>query len=258
MLTQARLATTPCAGQRVRVIDYDALRTEVLRVQRRYSEEVVEAFGFCPWARGARNADRVCVEVLFGEEPTHAETLAAIAALIRDDTTDVGLLVLPELALGRVAFQHFAARLRELTASPVDGPLSAFAIADFHPQVEPQLESPERLVAVIRKSPDPTLQIVRRSTLEAVRHGDRQGTRFVDVNRIGNLDAMQPQPEALHARIAQANFTTVQERGVAVLAGVLADILADRHRSYARLGLPVPHWAAGTVDQKQENLDPAE
>jgi len=258
MLTQARLATTPCDGQRVRVIDYEALRAEVLRIQRRYSEEVVEAFGFCPWARGARNAGRVCVEVLFGEEPTHAETLAAIASLIRDDTTDVGLLVLPELTLGRVDFQHFAARLRELTAPPADGLLSAFAIADFHPQVEPRLESPERLVAVIRKSPDPTLQIVRRSTLEAVRHGDRQGTRFVDMNRIGNLDSLPPQPEALHARIAQANFDTVEERGLAVLVGVLADILADRNQSYVRLGLPLPPWAAESVDQKQENLAPAE
>lgn len=240
------------------MVDYDALRIEVLRVHRRYSEEVVEAFGFCPWARGARIADRVCVEVLFGAEPTHAATLLAIESLTRDETTDVGLLVLPELTLGRVAFQHFAARLRELTASPADGPLSGFAIADFHPDVQPLLESPERLVAVIRKSPDPTLQIVRRSTLETVRHGDRQGTRFVDLNRFAGLDSLQPQPEALHARIALANFKAVEQDGLALVAGVLADILADRNRSYARLGVGASPWTARGVDQKQENLDPAE
>lgn len=248
----APLATLPAQGHRGAVVDYAALRGEVLRVHARYAQEFIEAFDLCPWARGARTAGKVRTEVLFGSEPTLEAALEAIAALTCDSVTDVGLLVLPELTLGRLEFQHFAARVRAC------GEQSAFAIADFHPEVEPRMESAERLVAYIRKSPDPTLQLVRRATLDLVRRGDPQGTRFVDVKRLGALDALPPQGDPLHARIARANLHTVEREGLDRIAGVLLDISRDRDRSYARLGLPPPPWSASDLPQKQENLDGVE
>src|SRR3954463_11092120 len=99
------------------MLDRDALRREALRIHLRYSVEVVEAFGFCPWASAARTSDRVRTRIVFGEAadnqaPLIAATLHEMHALERDDCADIGLLVFPELHLSRLSFQHFAARIR--------------------------------------------------------------------------------------------------------------------------------------------------
>jgi hypothetical protein len=222
----------------LRVVDREALRREALRVHLRYAREVVEAFDFCPWAREAREAGRVRTLVLFGE-PASSEVARTVHELAAEASVEIGLLVFPELRLDRIAFQHFAAGVRAQLEAEGSREL---AIADFHPDVQPDLTSPERLVAFIRKSPDPTLQLVRRSALDAARLTPDSGTRFVDPARIA-LDASHaPETEPLHARLARNNHRTVSSEP-ARIAEVLDDILRDRHASYAALGLPPPPWA---------------
>jgi hypothetical protein len=151
--------------------------------------------------------------------------------------------------MGRFDFQHFAARVREQYERDAPAPMpktDTFAIADFHPDAPADLGSPARLVPFIRRSPDPTLQLVRHSVLLAARHGERSGTRFVDAALIasGALDELQEQGrEPLHARLARENYTSVQRLGIDRVATVFDDILRDRDRSYARLGLRPPLWS---------------
>jgi hypothetical protein len=152
----------------------------------------------------------------------------------------IGLLILPELTLDRVPHQHFAARVRERYQQAVARP--AFAIADFHPDAEASFGSPAQLVPFLRRSPDPSLQLVRHDAIEAVRLGGEPGTRFVDAR---TLLADGPLPQAvptLSERVASANLEHVRTLGAQRVEALLANIAADRDASYARLGLPPPPW----------------
>jgi hypothetical protein len=225
------------------MVDREALRAEVLRVHLRYAQEIVEALGFCPWAAGARAEGRVQTRIVFGRDPDLAQTLHEVESLEYEETADIGLIVFPELTADRVAFQHFGARVREQNEQRTGRGRAPFAIADFHPDAEPDLASGERLVAFIRRSPDPTLQLLRRSTLDAVRRGEQPGTRFVDPARLAAVDLARDRPEPIHQRIARANLQTVQRLGIDRIAALLDDILRDRDRSYARLGAAPPPWS---------------
>jgi hypothetical protein len=226
------------------MVDRHALEREALRVHQRYASEIVEALNFCPFSAPARAEGRVTLRVLFGPEPDLSQTLHEMECLEYDERTDIALLIYPEAVLSRLAFQHFAARVREADEQRKGRGQSAFALADFHPDAEPQLATPEKLVAFIRRSPDPVLQLLRRSALEAVR-GEVQGTRFVDLAQLLDPAAQSaPAPDPLHQRIARANQKTVQRLGVAQVSALLEDILEDRDRSYGPLGVTRPPWRA--------------
>ena len=74
---------------------------------------------------------------------------------------------------------------------------------------------PARLVPFIRRTPDPTLQLVRASLIDALARDGR------DVS----------------ADIARDNHHTVATRGPAALDALLADIRRDRDAAYARLAI---------------------
>jgi hypothetical protein len=224
-------------------LDRDALREEALRIHARYTLEVVEGLGFCPWARAARERGCVCTRVLLDSESGTAAVIEQVCALERDASCEIGLLVFPQLTLGRVAFQHFAAAVR--TAYEPRAGSEPFAIADFHPDAAPNLASAAELVAFVRRSPDPTLQLVRRSALAAVRHGDGPGTRFVDLSAwTPSVASSPPAPAPLHERVAGANLRQVQTLGVEHVLALFAAIERDRDASYSRHGLAPPPWRA--------------
>jgi hypothetical protein len=224
----------------------DELKHEAERIYLRYARELVEGLGFCPWAAQARAQGRVRVQVITGRalEPTAA--LPALAAFCDDDSVDIGLLVFPELPLDRKAFGRFTAALREADSARLGRGNTIFALADFHPSAEPDTDSPERLIPFIRRSPDPTIQCVRHSALDAVRLGDGQGTRFVDGDSIdlSALSHLATQVEPLNHRVARANLKTVQREGIERIEAMLADIGRDRDTSYGRLGVPPAPWSA--------------
>jgi hypothetical protein len=229
------------------MLDREALRAEALRIHARYAVEVVEGLGFCPWARAAREQGRVCTRILLDGQDTPAAALEQVIALERDASCEIGLLVFPELTLARVAFQHFAAEVRAGYEPRAGG--APFAIADFHPDADPNLRSAAELVAFIRRSPDPTLQLVRRSALAAVRMGDGPGTRFIDASAwtLGSAPS-PPLPAPLHERVAGANLRQVQTLGVEHVLALFAAIERDRDASYARHGLAPPPWRASLAN----------
>ena len=249
-----RLAVGRVTGARSSaMLDRDALRAEALRIHHRYVVEVVEALGFCPWAASARAAGRVRSVVVFGDAlgERHAlrrDILREIEALEHDERVDVGLLVFPEVAAGRIEFQHLAAEVRTQFAARPERDPRHFALADFHPDAAADLGAPERLVPFIRRSPDPTFQLIRYAALDATRAG-APGTRFVDMESLDRLGAPQAAPvQPTHERIARANLRTVRQLGVERGEALILDILRDRDRSYGRLGVPLPPWRSVAPD----------
>lgn len=231
--------------------DPERLTAEARRLFLRYAQEVVERFGLCPWAATARTDGRLRVEIVRGGMPSVAAALAGVDVVERDAGTDVGILVFPELALDRVPFQHFAAALRQADAERKARGDTVLAMADFHPNAEPDLGSPDRLVAFVRRTPDPVIQLVRRSALAAVRLTEDAGTRFVEPGAFwshGGAPVTSP-PEPVSDRVARANLRTVERVGVGAVRAVLDDIARDRDRSYAALGLNAPAWRAGIAQR---------
>ena len=221
------------------MVDYAALEIEARRIYFRYAVEVVEAFTFCPWARSARDAGRMQCNVVLGAEPSPQTLLAELQAADARAEIDVTLLVMPECSLDRVALRHLTAALHAQYEVASGRGNTALAIADFHPSAPLDMTSPERLVPFIRKSPDPTLQLIRHSALEAARRGGQEGTRAATLEMMLK-GALKEEPA--HARIASANFRTLERMGPPAVLAVLQDIAQDRLTSYARLGATPTAW----------------
>ena len=71
---------------------------EVRRILDRDVVEVVERFDLCPWAKSARLAGEVSIEVLWGE-PSETAWVEAAQALIARPETRVAMVVAPESAV---------------------------------------------------------------------------------------------------------------------------------------------------------------
>ena len=204
---------------------------ESVRLYRRYEREVVEAHDFCPWATRVRRDGRLAEHVLLQSDDAALEpSLAVIDSLA--EVTDLALLLYPRLALGRDSFERFAARVRDADAARQTPGNDSFVYVAFHPEAQAHLEEPERLVPFLRRTPAPTIQVVRGSVLDRVRAALSEGTQFVDP-RV--LESWAPRPPSLRERIAQANLTTTLRIGLDTLAGQLDDIIRDRRETYRGL-----------------------
>lgn len=213
----------------------DALITEALRIYRRYAVEVVEGLGLCPWAEAARKNGRVVEQVLLCDQRDVASTLDAIAQHGPDGRVEILLLIYPRLALDRRGFEQFVARVRDADAKRHELGAIPFAMAAFHPDAEPELRNAERLIPFLRRSPDPTIQCVRRSVLDRVRNRFPEGTEFVDLRFVDPRALSVTETRSLRERIAEANRDTVLDVGVERVEALLAEIRRDRDESYAKL-----------------------
>jgi hypothetical protein len=212
----------------------DPWTRESVRLYRRYQIEVVEECGLCPWAPRARLGGKVRERVLLQEDDADVTpATAAIRELADDMGAEIALLLFPRMRADRAAFERFVARVQVADAGA--HPLGAipFVFAAFHPEAQPDLSDAERLVPFLRRTPDPTIQLLRTSAVDRVREGTPQGTQFVDI-RLLEADAVASPP--LRERIAQANLTTVTRMGVDTMAALLEAIVRDREETYRRLG----------------------
>ena len=155
-----------------------------------------------------------------------AAARAAIAELARDDQIEVALLIFPTVTMSAAAFDAWCAPLR--AANP------AFVAAVFHPETPYDLATPAQAVGFFRRAPDPTLQLVRVSTLDAVRGpGNRDGKFMFDFSpqawaELKKREHRLPTSE----RIARDNHALVSREGISTLQAIYDDIAADRKRSY--------------------------
>ncbi|MFO0692390.1 MAG: DUF1415 family protein [Polyangiales bacterium] len=214
-----------------------ALVAEAKRINLRYVVEFVEAYNLCPWAERARLDGHVAQRVCLDDDLSLEGPLAIVDEVARDPSIEVGLLIFPRLDVDRREFERFVGRLRtgDAARAGLGGP--ALAMAAFHPVAEPATDSPYRLVPFIRRSPDPTIQLVRRSVLDAIRRPGDHGTDYVDPTKVDILEFLSKKRRPpLHERVAQANLETLVELGLDRACAVLDAIVEDRDRAYAALG----------------------
>jgi hypothetical protein len=218
----------------------ERLRREAVRVYERYATEVVETFLLCPWARRARQDGRVRTCVITEAEPSVQVVIDQMSEIFGDASIEVGLILLPRVRCDRNEFRRFASLVRadheaRHAASRAAGP-PPLAMAAFHPHAEPDLDSAARLVSFLRRTPDPTIQVVRQAALASVRDSVVSGSVYAP-HALLDLMLRPPTAPAMPTaeRVAAANLATVERVGVARLQAILDDIRADRDRAYAAL-----------------------
>lgn len=209
-----------------------ALTEEALRLYERYQREFVEALGICPWATRARREGRVRPEVVLDADPGVEPVVDTVRRLGDDPRVDVGLLLFPRVEWPRPRFERFVSDVREADARR--GPV-VMALAEFHPHAPADPATGPRLVPFLRRTPDPTIQLVRRTLLERVRAGESHGTGFISPAVLDSLKLTEESRAPLHERVAEANLQTVQQRGLDRVQALLDDIRRDREATYARL-----------------------
>ncbi|MDQ3337666.1 MAG: hypothetical protein M4D80_21090 [Myxococcota bacterium] len=198
----------------------DRKSAEVRRILDRYLVEIVEAYDLCPWAKSARLAGEVSVEIVWGTPALEAWEAAARAALAKPEAR-VAMIVAPELAIERDEFSA----VRDAIAARIP----TAGVADFHPRAPLDLASPSRLVPFVRRSPDPLLQLVPLAILDQVRSAPPLASTMQQAQILGGHAA--PPREDVASRIARANHATVTANA-ARITEILDDIAKDRLAAY--------------------------
>ncbi len=216
------------------------LAAEAVRLHKRYLLEIVEELGFCPWAKRARVTNRIRhqASLATSREDAARETEDAIQRWTAEAEVEVGFVLFPRLEIARLAFDELTAQINKNEAARHPIGEAPFVMAAFHPDARPDTATGERLIPFLRRTPDPSLQLVRVSVLDAVRANTPQGTRLVDLEELmrtaGGLESLREEIP-LRERIARQNLATARELGLEELARRLDDIRADRDRTYAAL-----------------------
>lgn len=206
----------------------DDVRAEVVRrVLDRYLIEVVEAFGLCPWAEATRVKGELCVQIVWGEQPSLAQVIEHVRAALGAPRCAVAMVVMPELTGGGPALDALRAGVAQAVREA--------GVAAFGPHGSLELGTPAKLVPYLRRSPDPMLQLVPFSILDAARRQPLQVADRAFTARV--LAGLAPPPApSVSDRIAARNHATVTAR-LGELARVLADIAQDRLAAYPRAGI---------------------
>lgn len=202
------------------------LAADALARNDRFLLEFVEAYKLCPFARRCRETGALERRVLPQADLTFDAPLAALRDLATDAFAhvEVALLLFPGVRCTFTEFERFAVALRDARAREEKRP--TFFVVPFHPESPMDTRDPGRLVSFLRRSPDPTLQLVRAELLDRVRGPDTEDTIFVDPSTI---DLANPEPllarrPSLSTRIAEANFETVQRVGAERMRLLLASM----------------------------------
>lgn len=173
----------------------------------RYLREFIEAMHICPYARTCREAGKLHREVLVDRELDALRVAARIRDLDKQPDIEIGLLIFPQVAVTAQAFERFIRDVRARYEIGRTEPIAYFVVA-FHPDLPQQLKNPDMAVRFMRRSPDPTIQLVRPSAIERVRQGSRD-------------------PEALSGHIAEAGLRAVMAAGPERVAALLASLRAQ-------------------------------
>ncbi len=192
----------------------------------RYIHQFVEALHLCPYAKRCRESGKLHRRVLFSQDPEEVMAEVRSVEALPVDSVEVALLIFPDAPANGLEsardFDEFASDLRNRILDAPGGDPPFYCVA-FHPDLPRDLLDAHRAVQFIRRSPDPTIQLVRASVLKAVRAGDDGGTRLVDPGKLTLEELMAiSSPLSLADRIAEANLTALQREGPDRIEALLA------------------------------------
>ena len=200
-----------------------ALIREALRLHQRYQRELVERFSICPWAKSARADGRVHAHVVTNARCRADSVGPVVTTWAADESIDVAFVIMPLFDEGRDA-------LSELATAVGDRSEGVFLTAPFHPISTPGVG----IVSFLRQTPDPTVQLVRRTTLEAIRAQDPPHYKDIfDIN-LRELEATKA-PRTTAASVFAHNERMLEREGRSKVQAIVDDIRADRERSYRPL-----------------------
>ena len=221
------MTTGPAAAPTV-----DPRATAALARNDAYLHNFVEGHNLCPWARHCREGGRLHRQVVLvtgGLQSTPAWDAAVAAAdaavlaaeRVRAPDLEVGLLIFPALveglSAGRAAAERwtaFCGAVRAATEARHAATEPPFFCVPFHPDFPEDLATPARAVRFMRKSPDPTLQLVRRALLREIR-GRTPDTLVVDPTKLSDEELQRLHvPESISDRIARVGLETIKGLGV--------------------------------------------
>ena len=179
----------------------------------RYIVEFVEALNLCPYAKRCRETGKLHRRVVFagpsaspGEWLQQARAAAAEVERLPVDSVEVALLLFPGFASGTRAFDDLCHGVRDS--------LRDFFCVAFHPDLPEDLTDEHRAVGFLRRSPDPTIQLVRESVLRTVRGTRTGGSTFVDASKLTLTELMAVEsPLGVSEKIALANLATLRREG---------------------------------------------
>lgn len=222
-----------------------ALEREVRRINLRFNREIIEGFSVCPYARVAREGKTSLVFVRAEEEPTVEALHEVVDELVQRPEVEVAQVVFPRVTLSASDFLSFSARFGEANAARTPRQRPPFVHAAFHPGLAYGTETPPRLVPFFRRSPDPMVQLVRLSVLDAIHASKPRGTQFFDGDLASMMELLkQKRPESVTDRITRENHERAMEGEMERIQAIHEDIARDRAQAYARA--------------KQEDLSPPE
>jgi hypothetical protein len=206
----------------------EAIIADALRANDRYVREVVEGFNVCPFARAARVSGRAVRAVsLIAHDDVDAVVAVIEGFEQRDETIEIVQLIFPRIGLDAPSFDAFVTRVRG--ARDKRAPKAPFALAAFHPDYRFNDATPDTLVAFFRKSPDPMIQLVRLSVIDALTRD--AGTLMVTDEWIERLLRGEgPPPPSVSRRITLDNHARLAHHGYAAIAAIYTAIAADRVR----------------------------
>jgi hypothetical protein len=177
----------------------------------RYLQEFIEALAICPYARSCRETGRLHREVRLSSEPDADQMAAHILALqdVLSSDIEVGLIILPHFTLSSRDFERFVSQVQRTyqQGQQAKGLSVAFFVVAFHPDLPMLVHNQNVAVRFMRRSPDPTIQLVRPGAIERVR-GERPA-------------------EVVSRQIAETGWKTVTEAGPEKLSAMLGEIAAS-------------------------------
>ena len=201
----------------------EALAREALRLHERYHRELIEPFSVCPWAKPARAAGRTRAHVVVDASCSPEELMPVLAEWAADDTVDVAFVIAPRFTDDADAFADWATSIAQAQSE-------VFLTAPFYPRVPGSAGS----IQLLRQTPDPTVQLVRRTRLEEIRAQDPP--HYTDIFDL-DLRKLEGEhaPREVAASVVAHNERMIEREGRAEIQRILDDIREDRERTYARL-----------------------
>ncbi len=175
----------------------------------RYLREFIEELAICPYARTCREAGRLHREVLLHTEPQTEALVARILELSRGscDDFEVALLILPNLRMSAWDFDRFVRGVQRSYQKQRSEDSGTLFVVAFHPDFDMRLDNADVAVRFMRKSPDPTIQLVRPEAIARL---------------CGERDR-----EVLSRNIAEAGLRAVLSRDPQRLTQLLAELHRD-------------------------------
>lgn len=191
----------------------DSIIAATLARNDRYLREFIEALAICPYARTCRETGRLHREVLLHKTPDADALVQRILDLSTPEHAEieVGLLILPNLALSATDFDRFVRGVQRSYQQKRPAGVSGYFVVAFHPENDMRLDNPDVAVRFMRRSPDPTIQIVRPEAIARL---------------CGERDR-----EILSRNIAEAGLRAVQTHGPHVLAALLGSMRASGNKT---------------------------